>query len=70
MFAHYAGTPHFLYPAHTIRDVPVARQKLHRFRAFVFDLHAIGPDELPVVRFGLLVQIDRFDLDADRARNG
>ena len=43
----------------------IARQKLHRFAAPVFDGDGVRPDKTLIVRIGLVVQIGRLHRDMD-----
>ncbi len=66
MLADDADTAHLLDSALRVRDVPIARQKLHDTGSEIFDFDLIGPNVVILRRFGLILQIDRIDGYPDR----
>src|ERR1044071_1338910 len=60
-------TAHLLKPPEAVGDTPVALPQLHRLVPAILDLHVVGPDIVVIRGRGVLLEIERFHRDFDRA---
>src|SRR5271165_476034 len=66
-FANHPIAIHVLGLAARIGNPPGAAQQLHRFAALIFDLYAIGPNVVALVRLRLILEIIGPDGNTDAA---
>ena len=61
---------HFVGFAARVGDAPVAAEELDGFGAHIFDRDLVGPDEMAVLGRRFIVEISRFNGDADLPGGG
>ena len=65
LLANDTGAVHFLHPAITVGDVPIAGNKLHGLFTKIFELDVISPNIVVHLGIGLLLKIEGHNRNFD-----